>query len=86
MTPYLFHHFFLHFIMASYLLVPRKGFFSLLNPYTLINCKINKIENILRGVGAGGRGGGSMSDSVWSFSSIISNEIFFSVLDLFSAP
>ena len=85
MTPYLFHHLFLHFIMASYLLVPRKGFFFLLNPYTLINCKINKIKNILRGVG-GGRGGGGMSDLVWSFSSIISNEIFFSVLDLFSAP
>ena len=83
MTPYLFHHFFLHFIMASYLLVPRKGFFFLLNPYTLINCKINKIKNILRGVEGGG---GGMSDLVWSFSSIISNEIFFSVLDLFSAP
>ena len=36
--------------------------------------------------GLGGRGGGGMSDLVWSFSSIISNEIFFSVLDLFSAP
>ena len=36
--------------------------------------------------GGGGGGGGGMSDLVWSFSSIISKEIFFSVLDLFSAP